>query len=112
MVYIGIAEGIKGHRFMHIANNQIFTVTIALFDESLFPKCKTAVKHPTTHLNEPVTEQPPIQPRLTLDDDNKDPPFRFDCQFTPKSIPPPAMPQLPPITLAIPSVHHPPSPSS
>ena len=61
MVYIGIAEGIKGHRFMHITNNQIFTVATVLFDESLFPKCKTAVKCPTTCLNEPVTEQPPIQ---------------------------------------------------
>ena len=70
MVHIGIAEGIRGHCFICIANNQIFTAASALIDESLFPKCKTAVNHPTTHLNEPVTKQHPIQQRLTLNDDN------------------------------------------
>ena len=94
MVYIGIAEGIKGNRFMRITNNQVFTAATALFDESLFPKCKTAIKRPTTRLYEPVDQQPPITPRLTLDDDDDDLPFRSTRRFTPKNIPPPQSPKF------------------
>ncbi len=48
IVYLGIAEGIKGHHFMHTANNQLFTAATALFDENLFPKCKTSAPKPIT----------------------------------------------------------------
>ena len=48
MCYLGPAEGIKGHCFMCSSKNTIFTAAQVLFDETLFPKCKTA--QPTTHL--------------------------------------------------------------
>ena len=40
MVYLGVAEGIKAHRFMH-PSGRLFYAAQALFDEELFPKCKT-----------------------------------------------------------------------
>jgi len=54
MVYLGIAEGIKGHHFMRTANNQLFTATTPLFDKKLFPKCKTSAPKPITQVREPV----------------------------------------------------------
>ena len=47
MAYLGATEGIKGHRFMHLTNNQIYTAAMALFNESLFPKC-TKSRTPST----------------------------------------------------------------
>ena len=63
MIYIGQTEGIKAYKFMHISNNQVFTSTMALFDETIFPKCVNERVRGTTHLNEPVKEQPPIDAR-------------------------------------------------
>lgn len=39
IVYLGVANGIKGYKFMRLTNNTIFTGATALFDESMFPKC-------------------------------------------------------------------------
>ena len=41
MVYIGVAPGGHGFRFMRSPNNVIFTLAHALFNEKMFPKCPT-----------------------------------------------------------------------
>ncbi|KAI0326912.1 hypothetical protein GY45DRAFT_1378894, partial [Cubamyces sp. BRFM 1775] len=41
MVYIGVAPGGHGFRFMQSPNNVIFTSAHALFDKNMFPKCPT-----------------------------------------------------------------------
>jgi len=38
MVFVGIAKGIKGYKFIRQANNTEFTATMVLFDETMFPK--------------------------------------------------------------------------
>jgi hypothetical protein len=110
MVYLGVAEGIKGHRFMCTTNNQLFTATTALFDEKLFPKCKTSAPKPITQVREPVSTDT-LKPRtISWDDDNDDdespvawrPPHRF--------IPPPAYGAVPPAPLAPPAAPPPPAP--
>jgi transposase InsO family protein len=40
MVYLGVAEGLKAHHFMH-SNGCLFYSTRAVFDEELYPKCTT-----------------------------------------------------------------------
>jgi hypothetical protein len=60
MVYIGLAQGIKGYCFMHLKTNQIYIGTTALFDESFFPKCSTQKCHGTTCIDEPESAQPPL----------------------------------------------------
>src|SRR5258708_10084316 len=45
---------------MRLSNNQVFTSTTALFDETIFPKCVNGRVRGTTRLNEPLEEQPPI----------------------------------------------------
>ena len=63
MVYLGIAEGIKGHLFMRTHSNQLVSATTALFDENLFPKCKNkGTPRPTTRVSEPIDKQPPEHP--------------------------------------------------
>jgi hypothetical protein len=44
---------------MCTANNQLFTATTALFDEKLFPKCKTSALKPITQVKEPVSIDTP-----------------------------------------------------
>ena len=39
ITFIGYPQGTKGWMFMRGPNNVIFTVTQALFNETLFPKC-------------------------------------------------------------------------
>src|SRR5580692_2105689 len=69
MIYLGPAEGIKGHFFIHSSSNIIFTAAQVLFDEMLFPKCKTACIPQITQLREPSKEpQPPVQPSHLLSD--------------------------------------------
>src|SRR5260370_36845465 len=60
MIYLGHTEGIKAYKFMRVSNNQVFTSTTALFDETIFPKCVNGRVRGTTRLNEPLEEQPPI----------------------------------------------------
>jgi hypothetical protein len=85
MVYLSIAEGIKGHHFICIANNQLFTATTTLFDEKLFPKCKTGAPKPITQVMELVSIDTPSQIRnIPWDNDNdnfpvaKRPPFHLN----------------------------------
>ena len=59
MVYLGITEGMKGYRFMH-NGNVIFHAAQALFDEELFPKCKTQTKRLTTRVDQPRSNQLPL----------------------------------------------------
>jgi hypothetical protein len=96
MVYLSVAEGIKGHCFMRTANNQLFTATTALFDEKLFPKCKTSAPKPITQVREPVSTDTHKPRTISWDDDDDDdespvawrPPHHF--------IPPPAYGAVPP----------------
>ena len=56
MVYIGNTEGMKAYTFMRLSNNTVYTSTTALFDESMYPKCKTTKRRGLTHLDEPINE--------------------------------------------------------
>jgi hypothetical protein len=58
MTYLGEVEGMKGYRFM-CSSNIVYYSTQALFDEELFPRCKTQPRHLTTRVNEPRVVQPP-----------------------------------------------------
>jgi hypothetical protein len=48
----------KGYRFM-CSGNIVYYSMQALFDEELFPRCKTQSRHLTTRVNEPRAVQPP-----------------------------------------------------
>jgi hypothetical protein len=48
----------KGYRFMH-SGNIVYYSAQALFDEELFPRCKTQPRHLTTRVNRPRVVQPP-----------------------------------------------------
>ena len=74
MAYLGAVEGIKGHCFMCLANNQIYTAATALFDESLFPKCKDSRTCPITRVQEPIDAQPLSDRPHTTPGDDDDPP--------------------------------------
>jgi hypothetical protein len=104
MIYLGVAEGIKGHRFMRTANNQLFTATTILFDEKFFPKCKTSAPKPITQVKASVSIDTP-KPRTVSWDNDEDfyqisrrPPFHFIPPPAPGAGPPapPAPPALPP----------------
>ena len=57
MTYLGSASGAGGFIFMRVPNNVLFYSTHCIFDETMFPKCQTLVKRPTTRLqNAPVPE--------------------------------------------------------
>jgi hypothetical protein len=58
MVYLGHTEGIKACTFMQLSNNAVYTSTTALFDETLFLKCKKLSPKGTTCLNEPRAPKP------------------------------------------------------
>ena len=78
MIYLGVAEGLKAHRFMR-SNGRLFYAAKALFDEELFPKCQTQKPWATTRVNKPVLEQPPHQP-------NEDAPLAFPPSFSKDSL--------------------------
>jgi hypothetical protein len=77
MVYLGCTEGIKASTFMQLSNNTVYTSTTALFDETLFLKCKKSSPKGTTCLNEPKAPKPSnANQDTTLGDlDNPLPPF-------------------------------------
>jgi hypothetical protein len=58
MVYPGHTEGIKACTFIWLSNNTVYTSTTALFDETLFLKCKKSSPKGTTCLNEPRAPKP------------------------------------------------------
>src|SRR5487761_1184924 len=100
MIHLGQAEGIKGYRFMR-DSGRIFTAPDVLFDEELYPKCKTQYKRPTTRIHEPRDEQPPgsskdapsAPPSETIPWDVKG-----NERPNPPSLPPPRQPPAPPPT--------------
>ena len=59
MVFLGETEGMKGYRFI-CNGNVIFHAVQALFDEELYPRCKTQPRHSTTRVDEPRADQPPL----------------------------------------------------
>ena len=59
MVYLGEVEGMKGYQFM-CSSNVIFYAAQALFEEELFPRCKTQQRHLTTRVNKPRADQPSL----------------------------------------------------
>ena len=63
MTFIGIPTGVKGYQFMRSPNNVIFTATMALFDETLFPRCPDAKRRGLT----------PVGDDLADDNDPRDP---------------------------------------
>jgi hypothetical protein len=69
MTYLGHTEGIKASLFMRPSNNTLFTSVTALFDETLFPKCKTMHTRGTTHINKPTSVQPPMDAEDTTPGD-------------------------------------------
>jgi hypothetical protein len=58
MTYLWEVEGMKGYCFMHNGNIVYYSIQ-ALFDEELFPRCKTQSRRLTTRVNEPRAVQPP-----------------------------------------------------
>ena len=69
MTYLGHTEGIKVLLFMHPSNNTLFTSVTALFDETIFPKCGTIHMRGTSHMDNPVDHQPPMDPEDTTPGD-------------------------------------------
>ncbi|WP_243902834.1 hypothetical protein, partial [Aetokthonos hydrillicola] len=79
MIYLGVAPGGYGSRFMRSPNNTVFTSSQALFDEKLFPKGPESTKRQHTRLHkapEPPHEAqndpqgPPFPPSQDDDDDD------------------------------------------
>ncbi|KAL7280477.1 hypothetical protein ACG7TL_005409 [Trametes sanguinea] len=79
MVYIGVAPGGHGFRFMRSPNNVIFTSAYALFDKMMFPKCPTNQRQRTSRLEDEPEENPSNQessiPSGNDDDDEDQPPL-------------------------------------
>jgi hypothetical protein len=65
MVFLGETEGMKGYQFMH-SGNVIFHAAQALFDEELYPRCKTQPRCSTTRADEPRADQPSLNNEDTL----------------------------------------------
>jgi len=73
MVFVEMTEGIKGYKFIRQANNTEFTVTIALFDEIMFPKCLKAERKVYTHISKNHTRDNPEKDKIqqiSSEDDN------------------------------------------
>ncbi|GAW10078.1 reverse transcriptase RNA-dependent DNA partial [Lentinula edodes] len=49
MTYLGVSDGGHGNIYMR-SNNAMFTATHAVFDEKLFPRCKSSERHRSTRL--------------------------------------------------------------
>ncbi|CDO75026.1 hypothetical protein BN946_scf184640.g1 [Trametes cinnabarina] len=86
MVYLGVAPGGHGFRFMRSPNNVIFTSTHALFDETMFPKCPTNKRRRTSRLDNELEEDPSDQESSIPSgpDDDDDEPRRPPQNLPPK----------------------------
>ncbi|THH27330.1 hypothetical protein EUX98_g6847 [Antrodiella citrinella] len=76
MIYLGVAEGIKGFKFMRQPNNVIFTAITAMFDEEMFPRCPDQRRRNTTRIgqdNQPADIPLDIPPEVDADDDDDAP---------------------------------------
>ncbi|KAI9061363.1 hypothetical protein FKP32DRAFT_1576091 [Trametes sanguinea] len=118
MVYIGVAPGGHGFRFMRSPNNVIFTSAHALFDETMFPKCPANKRRRTSRLDDEPEDDPSDHessiPSGFDDDDDDDEPRRPPQHLPPKGqeqehddapetppqartpSPPPRVPEMPP----------------
>jgi len=73
MVFIGIAKGIKGYKFIRQANNTEFTATMVLFDETMFSKCLKAKWRIYTYIGENHARDNPEKDKIQQipsEDDN------------------------------------------
>ncbi|KAI9064810.1 hypothetical protein FKP32DRAFT_1531994, partial [Trametes sanguinea] len=88
MVYIGVAPGGHGFRFMRSPNNVIFTSAHALFDETMFPKCPANKRRRTSRLDDEPEDDPSDHessiPSGFDDDDDDDEPRRPPQHLPPK----------------------------
>ncbi|THH23200.1 hypothetical protein EUX98_g7976 [Antrodiella citrinella] len=76
MIYLGVAEGIKGFKFMCQPNNVIFTAITAVFDEEMFPRCPDQRRRNTTRIgqdNQPADTPLDIPPEVDANDDDDAP---------------------------------------
>ena len=89
MTFIGYADGVKGYLFMRKPNNVVFTVTKALFDETMFPNCPDTKHQGFT----PVGDTPDADDHIPSENEFDN--FDNDDNFLPQnncqpSYPPPA----------------------
>ncbi|KAI9066891.1 hypothetical protein FKP32DRAFT_1703571, partial [Trametes sanguinea] len=87
MVYIGVAPGGHGFRFMRTPNNVIFTSAHALFDETMFPKCPANKRRRTSRLDDEPEDDPSDHESSIpsgYDDDDDDEPRRPPQHLPPK----------------------------
>ncbi|OSC96523.1 hypothetical protein PYCCODRAFT_1353048, partial [Trametes coccinea BRFM310] len=116
MVYIGVAPGGHGFRFMRLPNKVMFTSAYVLFDKTMFPKCPTNQRRRTSRLEDEPEENPSDQESSIPsgnDDDDEDQPPRHPPQNLPERrqeqehddapeapphtpSPPPRVPEVPP----------------
>ena len=105
MVYLGVAEGGIGYKFMRSPNYVIFTSSHALFDEKHFPRCKTSKRTirqpddaPKNRQQELDRNPNPSQPPFGQDDDlfNPFPPDKRKAGDGNWEVPPAAPPAPPP----------------
>ena len=102
MTYLGVAIGNQcNHIFMQSPNNVVFTSTYALFNEAMFPYCKTQPKKHNIQIQQDTAPNDPT--RLLLDMSNDDDPLlewpskapapAVECPETPEQpdAPPPAL---------------------
>jgi hypothetical protein len=87
---------------MQLENNVIFLGSTAIFDETVYPKCSTQKRHPTTCINKPIEHQPPFETPSTpngeeIEDDN-DPPPSHPITPTPRQTLPKQKGKSPPHT--------------
>ncbi|THU80273.1 hypothetical protein K435DRAFT_607398, partial [Dendrothele bispora CBS 962.96] len=61
MVYLGVAPGGHGNRFMRLPNNVVFTLAHAIFEETVFPKCEKHGQEDTQD-DGPAAPSPPPSP--------------------------------------------------
>ena len=75
MTYIGVVPGGHGNRFMWSPNNVVFTLSHAIFEESLFPRCKNekygSKRLPISPPNDQEDHEDDIPPTM-LDDSDDD----------------------------------------
>ncbi|KZT63674.1 hypothetical protein DAEQUDRAFT_679956 [Daedalea quercina L-15889] len=72
MTYLGVAPGGHGHRFMCSPNNVVYTSLMAVFDETMFPRCPDTKLQTVPKKLDQVGHQPTSQEDSDDDDDDDD----------------------------------------
>ena len=93
MIYLGVAEGVKGHKFMRLPNNVIFIGVTAIFDEEMFPKCPDQRRRHSTRAGQDRSlprdsSDPPHNPEVDDDDSDDDAPPAPHPRYRPPPPPP------------------------